>query len=88
MVTQAKDITSVQDVASEMVDSQQYDQLAPTDWYVTRKADIGTAIPADVAAARAAIRFAGTNAKNAVDAATTVDAVIAVFPINWSNTSS
>lgn len=47
--------------------------LAPTDWYVIRKAERGTAIPDDVVTARAAIISECTAKETAISAATTVE---------------
>ena len=56
-------------------------ELAPTDWYVIRKAERGTDIPAEVVAARAAIIQACADKEAAIAAATTVDELKeAVFP--------
>jgi hypothetical protein len=49
--------------------------LAPTDWYVIRKAERGVAIPEAVAAERAAIIEACTAKEAAIAAATTVEAL-------------
>jgi ABC-type proline/glycine betaine transport system ATPase subunit len=52
--------------------------LAATDWYVVRKADIGTAIPADVVTYRAAVRAESDRLEAAITAVTTVAGLIAV----------
>ena len=46
-------------------------RLTPTDWYVTRKSEKGTAIPSDVQTDRDAIRTACTNHETAINAKTT-----------------
>lgn len=56
--------------------------LAGTDWYVVRKADIGTDIPADVAAYRAAVRAESDRLEAAISAVDNVPALIAVTA-NW-----
>lgn len=56
--------------------------LAQTDWYVVRKADIGTAIPADVVTYRAAVRTESDRLEAAITAVTTVAGLIAVTA-NW-----
>lgn len=56
--------------------------LAGTDWYVVRKADIGTDIPADVTAYRAAVRAESDRLEAAISAVDNVPALIAVTA-NW-----
>ncbi len=51
--------------------------LAGTDWYIVRKADIGTDVPADVTAYRAAVRTEANRVEAAILAATSIDALIA-----------
>jgi ABC-type proline/glycine betaine transport system ATPase subunit len=51
--------------------------LASTDWYVVRKADIGTDVPADVVAYRAAVRAEADRVEAAILAVTSIDGLIA-----------
>jgi len=51
--------------------------LAATDWYVVRKADIGTDVPADVVAYRAAVRAEADRVEAAILAVTSIDGLIA-----------
>ena len=53
--------------------------LAPTDWYVSRKSETGTAIPTDVATYRAAVRTASNTIEAAITAVTTHDAFMALY---------
>jgi len=53
--------------------------LAPTDWYVTRNAETGTAIPADVTTYRAAVRTASGTIESAIDGAADHAAFVALF---------
>ena len=54
--------------------------LAPTDWYVVRKAeDSTTTIPTDVATYRAAVRTASGTIETAIDGAANLTAFIALF---------
>ena len=46
-------------------------ELSTTDWYVTRKAEKGTAIPSDITTERDAIRTSCTNHETAINAKTT-----------------
>ena len=52
--------------------------LAQTDWYVVRKADIGTDVPADVTAYRAAVRAEADRVEAAIAAVSDVAGLIAV----------
>jgi hypothetical protein len=52
--------------------------LAQTDWYVVRKADIGTDVPADVTAYRAAVRAEADRLEAAIAAVSDVAGLIAV----------
>ena len=64
--------------------------LKSTDWYVVRKAEAGTAIPADVATFRTAVRTKSNEMETAIDNAATIEAVEALFTytVGADNTSS
>ena len=47
--------------------------LNPTDWYVTRKAEVGTAFSDEISAYRTAVRTCYGNIKTAVNAASDID---------------
>jgi hypothetical protein len=53
--------------------------LAATDWYVTRNAETGTAIPTDVTTFRAAVRTASGTIEAAIDGASDHAAFVALF---------
>tara|TARA_R100000654_G_scaffold49683_3_gene75853 strand:- start:1394 stop:1945 length:552 start_codon:yes stop_codon:yes gene_type:complete len=53
--------------------------LAPTDWYVTRKAEASTAIPSDVTTYRAAVRTKSGTIETAIDNAADHAAFVALF---------
>ena len=53
--------------------------LSVTDWYVTRNAETGDAIPADVTAYRAAVRTASNTIEAAIDGAADHAAFVALF---------
>ena len=58
--------------------------LAPTDWYVIRKAESNTAIPANVVTFRAAVKTECDRLETAIDAVTDVPELItAVNTQNW-----
>ena len=66
------------------VKSQQESLLNQTDWAVIRKADKKTAIPSNIQTWRDAIRATATEMENAIDNATDIDAVAALF-VSWNN---
>ena len=55
--------------------------LADTDWYVTRNAETGAAIPADVTTYRTAVRTASGTIEAAIDAAADHAAFVALFDV-------
>lgn len=58
-------------------------RLLQTDWYATRKADTGKAIPSNVSTYRAAVRTKAEEVHTAIDNADTVEKLMAVYPIAW-----
>jgi len=56
-------------------------ELAKTDWYVTRKADLGTAIPSEIQTERSDIRSKVTERETEIDALTTKKNVVKWTPI-------
>ena len=55
--------------------------LSPTDWYVTRKAESGDEIPADVSAYRAAVRTASDTIEAVIEACTTHEQFVALYDV-------
>ena len=53
--------------------------LAPTDWYITRKAETGEDVPADVLAYRTAVRTASGTIEAAINAAKTHAKFVKLF---------
>ena len=53
--------------------------LNGTDWYIIRKSDKGTAVPANIQAWRDAIRDKATEMETAIDNAADTDAVATLF---------
>jgi len=53
--------------------------LADTDWYIVRKADAGTAVPSAVTTHRAAVRTKSNEMETAIDNASDVDALAALY---------
>ena len=56
-----------------------YSALQSTDWYVVRKEEISTAIPSKITAYRTAVRLVCNSLKTAIDSASDVDAVAALY---------
>ena len=61
------------------VSNQQRSILNQTDWYIIRKADKGTAIPANIQTWRDALRTKGDAMKSSIDGAANTAAVAALF---------
>lgn len=59
-----------------------YDKLQPTDWYVVRKAELGTAIPSDIVNERSDVRSNVITKEESIDALTT-KASILKYDINF-----
>ena len=65
--------------AIDTVKAQAAGLLNPTDWYVTRKAETGTEIPADVLTYREAVRTASGAIESAIEACSTLEAFMALY---------
>ena len=65
-------------IAIQKVKTQQAEFLSQTDWYIIRKADVGTAIPANIQTWRNAIRTDATEIETAITNAADMDAFIAL----------
>ena len=63
----------------EIIKQQASSELANTDWYITRKADAGTAVPSAVTTHRAAVRTRSNEMETAIDNAADVDALAALY---------
>jgi len=64
------------------VKSQQGSLLNQTDWAIIRKADKGTAIPANIQTWRDAIRAKSTEMENAIDAASDTAGIVALWVVH------
>ena len=53
--------------------------LTPTDWYVIRKSEVGTAFSDEISAYRTAVRTCYGNLKTAINAASDIDELAAVY---------
>ena len=70
--------------AIQKVKAQQSGYLSRTDWYIIRKADVGTAIPTAIQTFRNAIRADATRIENAITASTTMDQFIALHTTTYN----
>ena len=70
--------------AIQKVKDQQSGYLSRTDWYIIRKADVGTAIPTAIQTFRNAIRADATRIENAITATTTMDKFIALHTTTYN----
>ena len=65
-----------------IVKQQASSELANTDWYITRKADAGTAVPSAVTTHRAAVRTRSGEMETLINNAANVDALAALYAYN------
>ncbi len=75
----AKALAGLKTKHKEIIKSQAATELANTDWYITRKADAGTAVPSAVTTHRAAVRTKSGEMETAIDNAANVDALAALY---------
>ena len=59
-------------------DQTAYSLLAPTDWYVVRKSEVGTDVPVGISSFRADVRTICEGRKNAIGLATDVPSLIGI----------
>jgi len=59
-------------------DQTAYSLLAPTDWYVVRKTEVGTDVPVGISSFRADVRTICEGRKNAIGLATDVPSLIGI----------
>ena len=69
----------------DRISSEAHSRLISTDWYASRKAEAGTAIPSAVATYRAAVRTAAADMHTKIDAADTVAKLEALYVYNTDN---
>ena len=75
----AKNLASLKVNKKEQASATAYSSILPTDWYVTRKSETSTAIPAKITAFRTAVRLVCNSLCTAIDNASDVDAVAALY---------
>ena len=81
----AKNLASMKVSKKQQASTSAYSSLVPTDWYVTRKSENNTAIPSQITAYRTATRLVCTSLCTAIDNASDVDALIALYVYNDEN---
>lgn len=74
-------LTELKDKKKQAVKDIANKELAKTDWYVTRKADLGTAIPSEIQTERSNIRSKVIERETEIDALTTKKNVAKWTPI-------
>jgi len=75
----AKNLATLKASKKESASENAYSSLQSTDWYVVRKEEVSTAIPSKITAYRTAVRLVCNSLKTAIDSASDVDAVAALY---------
>ena len=75
----AKNLADLKISKKEAAKTNAYSNLLPTDWYVTRKSEISTAIPSKITAFRTAVRLVCNSLCTAIDDASDIDALAALY---------
>ena len=78
-------VEGLKTIKKRIVKQQAAGILANTDWYITRKADAGTAVPSAVTTHRAAVRTKSGEMETAINNAADVDALAALYVYNDVN---
>jgi len=72
-------VPGLKTIEKKQIKAQAAGLLQSTDWYVVRKAETGTEIPAEVTAYRTAVRAKSNEMEVAIDGAASVEALEALF---------
>ena len=75
----AKNLASMKVSKKQQASTNAYSSLVPTDWYVVRKSENNTAIPSQITAYRTATRLVCNSLCTAIDNASDVDAIDALY---------
>jgi len=75
----ARNVADLKTSKKEAASDNAYNYLQPTDWYVVRKEEIGTAIPSNVTAYRTAVRLVCNSLNTAITNASDIDALAALY---------
>ena len=81
----ARNVAVLQTSFKESITQKAWTNLGETDWYVTRKSEISTAIPAKITAFRTATRLVANSHKTAVDNCISTSSKISVQLIKNCN---
>ena len=72
-------VEGLKTIKKRIVKQQAAGILQDTDWYITRKADVGTAVPSAITTHRAAVRTKSNEMETAIDNASDVDALATLY---------
>ncbi len=72
-------VEGLKTIKKRIVKQQAAGILQDTDWYITRKADAGTAVPSAITTHRAAVRTKSNEMETSIDNASDVDALAALY---------
>ena len=75
----AKDLATLKSSKKESASASAYSSILPTDWYVVRKSENSTAIPAKITAFRTAVRLVCNSLCTAIDSASDIDGLSALY---------
>lgn len=78
-----KDLDQLKTTLVSQTNQAAYTTLLPSDWMVVKSVETGTAVPADWAAWRQAVRTAAANHCAAINACADVDALAALGQAQW-----
>ena len=74
-----RDLDVLKQGAIDLCKQQAGSMLAKSDWYITRQAETGKAVPEDIANYREAVRSASTTIETAITACTTLEEFMALY---------
>ncbi len=75
----AKNLTSLKAEKTKEIENSANSAMSSTDWYVTRKSEVSTAIPSNVTAYRTACRLVCNSTKTAIGNASDLAGLIAIY---------
>ena len=75
----ARNVAELQASFKESITQKAWTSIGETDWYVTRKSETSTAIPAKITAFRTATRLVANSHKTAIDNCTNVNELKALY---------
>ena len=75
----ARNLVDLKISKKEAASSNAYSSILPTDWYIVRKSENSTAIPAKITAFRTAVRLVCNSLCTAIDNASDLDALAALY---------